>query len=324
MSTPTLSATPPEADWNQAPGLIEGATRLNLTAHDCHLDYWFRAAAQGTLAGLVNGHSPGARVPEYMLMPDDPLRAAIMNEFAFRSIAEEKATRAITYMIASAPDVDTMEFFGTQLIDEARHSRVFRAHLLELGVPEQELFQTIQEISGEDARRILSPLEEFSLPLIRDQQDFIAGVIILTILVEGVLAPAAELSHRKWLLLDPPAAEIERGANIDEIRHLTVGSAVVREHLERYPQDRERIRDIIGQGRALWSQLPTTEVIFKRELLFQAGLELHADVVGDYEIWEGRRLIDTTPEERLVAANTWSTEMQNSRLEYMGLTEESV
>ena len=323
MSTQTLTATPPEADWNEAPGLIEGATRLNLTAHDCHLDYWLKAAPQGTLAGLVNGHSPHARVPEYMLEPG-PLRDAIMNEFAFRSIAEEKATRAISYMVASAPDVDTMEFFGTQLIDEARHSRVFRAHLLELGVPEEELFDTIERISGEDARRILVPLEEFALPLVRDQRDFIAGVVILTILVEGVLAPAAELSHLKWRLLDPAAAEIERGANIDEIRHLTVGSAVVREHLAAHPEDGERIGDIITRGRELWARLPTTEVVFKRELLFQQGLEQQAHVVGDYEIWPGRRLIDTTPEERLSAANSWSAEMQNSRLAYMGLSEETL
>jgi hypothetical protein len=318
-----LAATPAEADWNNAPSLIEGATTLNLTAHECNLDYWLKAAPQGTLAGLVNGHSPGAKVPEYMLMPDSPLRKAIMNEFAFRSIAEEKATRAISYMVASAPDVDTMEFFGTQLIDEARHSRVFRAHLLELGVPEEDLFPTIEELSGEDARRILAPLEEFALPLVRDQQDFIAGVVILTILVEGVLAPAAELSHRKWLVLDPAAAEIERGANIDEIRHLSVGSAVVREHLARRPEDRGRIREIISRGRELWARLPTSEVIFKRELFFQQGLEEQADVVGDYEIWPGRRLIDTTPEERLVTANTWSAEMQNSRLDYMGLSEEA-
>ncbi|HEX8503063.1 MAG TPA: hypothetical protein VF659_20940 [Pyrinomonadaceae bacterium] len=324
MSTHTLTATPPEADWNRAPSLIEGATSLNLTAGECHLDYWLKAAPQGTLAGLVNGHSPGAKVPEYMLMPDNPLRQAIMNEFAFRSIAEEKATRAISYMVASAPDVDTMEFFGTQLIDEARHSRVFRAHLLELGVPEEDLFSTIEETSGEDARRILAPLEEFALPLVRDQQDFIAGVVILTILVEGVLAPAAELSHRKWLVLDPAAAEIERGANIDEIRHLSVGSSVVRRHLADHPEDRGRIRDIITRGRELWARLPTTDVIFKRELLFQQGLEEQAGLVGDYEIWPGRRLIDTTPEERLVAANTWSAEMQNSRLDYMGLSEEAV
>lgn len=309
-----------EADWAEAPSLIEGASRLELSARDCDLDYWFANVPQGTLKGLVHGHSAKARIPDYMLRPG-PLRDAIVNEFAFRSIAEEKATRAITYIVASAPDIDTMEFFATQLIDEARHSRVFRGHLLELGVKEDELFATIERISGDDSRAILVPLEDFALPMIRDQRDFIAGVVILTILVEGVLAPAAELSERKWRLLDPAAAEIERGANIDEIRHLTVGSDVVRKYLAEHPDEKQRVLDLITRGRALWAQLPTTDVIVKRELYFQEGLEQQAEIVGDYEVWPGRRLIDTTPEERLIAANTWSMEMQNSRLQYMGLAE---
>ena len=315
-----IEATRHEADWNDAPSLIEGATRLELTAKECNLDYWFSAVPHGTLQGLVGGHSSQARVPDYMLGAG-PLRDAIVNEFAFRSIAEEKATRAISYIVANAIDVDTMEFFGTQLIDEARHSRVFRGHLLELGVAEPELFATIQQISGEDSRRILVPLEEFALPMVRDRRDFIAGVVILTILVEGVLAPSAELSERKWRILDPPAAQIERGANIDEIRHLTVGGSVVREYLLEHPEEKDRVLDIVSRGRELWSQLPTQDVIMKRELYFQEGLEQQATLVGDYEIWPGKRLIDTTPEERLVAAHTWSIEMQNSRLKYMGLAE---
>lgn len=312
--------TPREADWKEAPGLIDGASRLRLTPGECHLDYWFSAVPRGTLKGLVRGHSVEAQIPGYMMQPG-PLRNAIMDEFAFRSIAEEKATRAISYMVAYAPDVDNMEFFATQLIDEARHSRVFRGHLLELGVPESELFETIERISGEDSRRILVPLEEFALPLLRDQRDFIAGVVILTILVEGVLAPAAELSERKWRLLNPAAAQIERGANIDEIRHLTVGSAVVSQYLIDHPEEKPRLLDIILRGRKLWTELPTMEVILRREVFFQEGLLQQADTVGDYEIWEGKRLIDSTPEERLVAANTWSMEMQNRRLEYMGLAE---
>lgn len=312
--------TPREADWDEAPSLIDGASNLELTPQQCNLDYWISAVPQGTLAGLVSGHSATAQVPDYMLRPG-PLRDAIMDEFSFRAIAEEKATRAISYLVANAPDVDGMEFFGTQLIDEARHSRVFRGHLLELGVPEAELFDTIQRISGEDSRRILVPLEDFALPLMRDQGDYIAGVVILTILVEGVLAPSAELSERKWRLLDPPAAQIERGANIDEVRHLTVGSAVVRQHLLAHPDDQPRVLDIIVRGRQLWADLPTSDVIMKRELYFQEGLEQHAEVVGDYEIWDGRRLIDTTPEERLEAAESWSAEMQDSRLRYMGLAE---
>jgi hypothetical protein len=81
------------------------------------------------------------------------------------------------------------------------------------------------------------------------------------------------------------------------------------------------VLDLITRGRALWAQLPTTDVIVKREMYFQDGMEQQADVVGDYLVWPGKRLIDTTPEERLTAANTWSNEMQNSRLHYMGLAE---
>src|ERR1700730_15274869 len=140
------NATPSEASWEEAPSLIAGATLLELTPAKCTLDYWLAAAPQGPLAGLVHGHTAAARVPGYMLEPG-PLRDAILDELAFRSIAEEKATRALGYLVANAPDVDALEFFATQLLDEARHSRVFRGHLLELGVAEDELFGTIARVS---------------------------------------------------------------------------------------------------------------------------------------------------------------------------------
>ena len=98
-----MTTIPTEADWETAPSLIDGASRLELTPRDCHLDYWFSAVAQGTLAGLVHGHGASTRMPSYMLKPG-PLRDAIMNEFAFRSIAEEKATRAISYIVVNAPE----------------------------------------------------------------------------------------------------------------------------------------------------------------------------------------------------------------------------
>ena len=243
-----------------------------------------------------------------------------MEEFAFRSIAEEKATRALSYLVLHAPDVDCMEFFATQLIDEARHASVFRGHLLELGVAPDELHATIERVAGADREAVLVPLEEFGLPLGRDAGDFIGGVIVLTVLVEGVLAPAAELSERKWRLLDPAAAEIERAAGIDEIRHLTVGSAIVKQYLEAHPDDLPRLKDLIERGRAMWGTLPVLEMILRREALFQEGMLQLAHVVGDYELEPGKRLIDSTPEERLMMAATWSMQMQDSRLAYMGLS----
>jgi hypothetical protein len=345
-----VSGVPQEAaSFDDAPRVLEGAIELELSPRDCNLDYWLPAVTQGTLKGLVKGHRPESGVPAHML-EDGPLRDAMIDEMAFRSMAEEAATRMISYLVAIAPDTDSMEFYATQLVDEARHSRVFRDHIVELGVPEDELIETMERYSGPDRDRVLEPLNDFAQqPVYRAfqhvfaqangtpiedlkaadvpglqwmrLQSYVSGVVILTILVEGVLAPFAELSERKWRPLDPAAADIERGANIDEIRHLSVGSWVVRRHLLDHPGDKPRVLELITSGRRLWEELPVAETIYRREVLFQQGLEHHADAVGDYEVWDGRRLVDTGPEERLETVLRWSTETQDSRLDYMGLPE---
>src|SRR5438046_700335 len=214
---------PAEADWDSAPGLLDGAMSLVLTAEQCNLAYWLGAVAQGTLRNRVEyGHAP-------------------------------------------------------------------------------------------------DPVEQFALKTVRDEGDFIGGVAIFTIVIEGVLAPAAELSERKWDLLDPAASEIARGASIDEIRHLTVGSSIIREHLIRHPEYRPRLMDILRAGRKLWDEVPDKPYVLRREELFQEGMQAHAERLAEYEVWPGRRLLDTTPEERYDAAERWTDQMAEARMAYMGL-----
>jgi hypothetical protein len=214
-----------------------------------------------------------------------------------------------------------MEFYATQVLDEARHAMVFRDHLLSLGVPREHLWQAIEQFAGADVHAVLDPLEELGLKVMRDDADFLGGVLMMTIVIEGALAPAAELSERKWRPLDPAAAQIDRGAGIDEIRHLTVGAAVAKQYLAAHPGERERALEVIARGMHMWTVLPVRDLVLRRERLFQRGLSRHADVVGDYEIWPGRQLVDTTPEERLAAADEWSLRMRQSRLTDIGLAE---
>src|SRR5882724_11306289 len=95
-------AVPPEADWDQAPGLLTGAKSLELTAERCDLAYWFTAVAQGTLRDrAVHGHD-NAAVPDFMRAPG-PLREALILELGYRSVAEEKATRILSHYVAGAP-----------------------------------------------------------------------------------------------------------------------------------------------------------------------------------------------------------------------------
>lgn len=310
---------PREADWDLAPGLLEGAMDLELTAEQCDLRYWLQAAVQGTLRGRPDGHDPRLTVGPHMLK--GPFFDAIAQEYAFRSLAEEKATRVLSFLVANAPDVASMEFYATQLLDECRHSMVFRNHLLALGVPAQQLTQAVRNFADPYRTSVLEPLEQRCLEVMRDERDFIGGVVMMTVILEGALAPAAELSERKWRPLDPAAAEIDKGAGIDEIRHLTVGAWIGREYLREHPGERGRVVKMIRDGMQLWDELPTHQMVYDREVRFQEGLALHGDIVGDYEIWPGRRLIDTTPKERQDTADQWSDEMKAKRLVYMGLEE---
>ncbi|WP_306317508.1 MULTISPECIES: VlmB-like protein [unclassified Streptomyces] len=315
-----VARIPAEADWQRAPSLVDGAVELELTAESCDLRYWLGAVPQGTLRGNVLGHAAEVR-PHPVTSAPGPLNSALTQELAFRSVAEEKATRAIAYLVALAPDNACLEFYSTQLLDEARHAMVFRSHLLQLGVTQGELWQTIDRLAAADRDAILVPLEEFGLRALRDRGDFIGGVLVLTVLVEGVLAPAAELSERKWRVFDPAAADIERGAGIDEIRHLTVGSSIVREHLLRHPEDKPRVLELLCEGRELWARLPVEDMVLHREKLFQQGIEAHGELLGDYEAWPGRRLADTAIEERIATGQEWAERMRRSRLAYMGLEE---
>jgi hypothetical protein len=319
MTTEIPADIPQETGWDTAPGLLDGAKELILTPEHCDMAYWLRGVAQGTLAGRVEtGHSPQAATPEYMREPG-PLREALIHELGLRSVSEERATRILGHYVTNAPGIPQMEFFATQLVDETRHAMVFRRHLVELGVPEKELLTYIADLADDYRKRVLNPLEEFALPIVSDPKDFIGAVAIFTIVVEGVLAPAAELSERKWDLLDPAAGEIAHGAAIDEIRHLTVGSSIIRDALVENPGYRPRLEQILEQGRQLWNEVPDKEIVMPREYLFQEGMRAHTDLLKEYEVWPGRRLLDTEPEERYAIAEQWTDEMAEVRMEYMGL-----
>ncbi|MGW0531838.1 VlmB-like protein [Streptomyces sp. NPDC003032] len=309
----------PEADWDKAPGLLDGAKELTLGPDDCDLAYWFTSVAQGTLRDRgETGHHADATVPDFLKAPG-PLRDALVLEFGFRGLSEEIATRLLGHYVALAPGVPEMEFYATQLIDEARHARVFRNHLVELGHPADTLLRDIDEMAADYRQRVLDPVVDFTLDIVRDQADFAGGVAVFAIVIEGVLAPAAELSERKWTPLSPATGEISRGTAIDEIRHLTVASTILRDHVVAHPEYRPRLMEILRAGVKLWDEIPDREFVIHREELFQKGMADHADRIGDYEIWPGVRMLDTTPEQRYDMAEQWTDEMAESRMAYMGL-----
>lgn len=311
------SVNPSELSREATPNLLGDSIDESMTPERCDLDHWFRTSAQDMLSGLEHGHAPDLPIPDVM-MTDGPLRSAIFDEFSFRAQSEEAAARAITYLIQSAPDLDAMDFYATQLIDEARHAYVFRWHLIELGVPRRQIARVVAELSGTKRETILRPLEALGREC-GAAGDFFGCVIVLAVIAEGALAPAAEMSERKWRIFDPPAAQICRTANEDEIRHLSVGSSIVRAHLLQHPDEHDRLVALIKRGMEIWNTLPIADVVAHREELFQQGIERNGSILGDEELIPGRPLVDTSVDERLAIQFGWSSKMREERLAFMGI-----
>lgn len=308
------------ADWEDAPDLMGCTEYAEMSAESCGLEYWFTSVAQGTLKGLENGHRPGLVVPDHMIVAG-PLRDSMLKEMAFRSRTETVATKGLCQLVRIAPASAYADFYITQAMDEARHSHIFRTHILDLGIGRDELDAVIENYVGKYIQSILTPIEKWALSIVEDDAYFYGGVATITILLEGVLAPAAALSEKKWHQLDSIAADIERGANIDEVRHLNVGASIIKEYLYKQPEEKDRLLDVIMSGREKWESLPVQEMVFEREILFQHGIEPLSHLLKNYEIIPGVLLIDTTPESRMHLSFQWSKEMQDSRLRYMGLEE---
>lgn len=319
-SPATHRPVPVEADWDNAPPLLEGAAAADLTVSDCNLAYWFSAVAQGTLLGRPTGYSGTVHTPDYLREPG-PLRDALSLELIYRSLDEEAAVRVLSQYVTAAPDIPELEFFSTHMMDEARHHMIFRNHLLNLGFPQEGLLGMIRSVGARYRREVLDPVQEFATVLVRDEGDFVGAVLAFAIIIEGVLAASTELSELKWRILDPAAGEIARGAAIDEIRHLAVGSSYVRDHLLANPEDRGHVMDVVRRGRRLWDQVAGEEFVMHRERLFDEGMPAHRELLADYELYPGRRLVDTTARERWDIAARWNDELIKARLDYMGLPE---
>ena len=315
----TSTATASDAaDWDQAMSLFDGAEGVRLTPADCDLRYWFANVPQRTLRGNIVGYGPELVTPDFLREPG-PLREALVQEVAFRALAEERAARAIGYLVACAPDSATVEFYATQLLDETRHAMIFRNHLCNLGVDPSDVDAVIARETATDRSTILDPLEELGIPIVRDRRDFLGGVVLLTILIEGFLAPSFELSERKWRPIDPRMADMEKGAGIDEVRHLAVGTSIIRDHVQQHPDERDRLVEIIREGMRLWERLPVGDQLTRWENWFQEGIAPHHDLIGDYEAWDGRRLVDTTAQERIQKALEVTSTVHSTRLTDMGL-----
>lgn len=211
----------------------------------------------------------------------------------------------------------------TQIFDEARHTAAFRHHLVTLGIAESDTVdRLIEEVNHSVWREIITPLQAFWEHYVDNtgmESGYACGVAIVSIVLEGILAPSAELGERKWRPFDQGTAQVQHFANVDEIRHLAVCADIVRREIHASDRVRKDVTECVQEGLRLWERLPVGEMMMGRELDYQAGMERFAELARDYYLDANLPLLKSSPEQRIELATKWSHELQYARMADIGL-----
>ncbi|UYZ84933.1 hypothetical protein MTZ49_05045 [Entomomonas sp. E2T0] len=295
--------------------LIAQASTTEMKAVDWGLDNWFDEQIN-----VTNNYQTNFADDPKLTYQQGPLRESIIRELAFKSICEYEATKGLLLLADKAPNYVDFDYLLTQIFDEGVHAKLFREHLIRIGFSSsKEVAKQMEDLLQDHLKNIITPLRAYFDKWVTDKNNYLAGVLIITVVLEGVLAPTSELSEVKWYPFDRTASAIQARANVDELRHLTVCANIVKEQIESDNTLKAVAHECINEGLALWHEVSFSDFYVERETLYQQGMEQHKSLIEGYELYDGLLLSESTVESRLELSNYLVNEMQQSRLKYMGL-----
>ncbi|EPF73898.1 hypothetical protein [Acinetobacter rudis] len=292
------------------PGFLMDSLKSQTSINNNFLGHWFLTKENENISCLQ----------EDSLLENLFFKKSLIHELSFKSLTEFYASKSILDIIKLAPTIEEYDFLNTLLIDETHHSYLFRSYL------QQNSFLTLDDPVNEMAvvlnyahLDVVQPFQNLVQKWVVEKKNFYAGIIIITIILEGVLAPTAELSERKWLPFYPNAAKVQNYANLDEIRHLTVCAEILKRQIDKKPKIVQQLKECIQEGLQLWEISNMHEIILNREELYQQGMQQNLAQIEDFYLVDGIFLKDTVPEQRIEITNSLVEKMQKSRLQYIGI-----
>ena len=295
-------------------GLVQQASAASMAPEEHDIEAWMEQVIRRELGSTLYGID---RTSEHRYRCNNELREALLQELSFKSFSEDLAARGLAQLSALAPSNADFQYLLTHTLDESRHANNFAEHFYKVyGARDEAALVAASETHVE---QILRPLESYYYDFVLSRNDYYSGVAIIAIVLEGVLAPSSELSELKWAPFDDHAAQVQRSANVDEVRHLCVCAEIVKRGIDADAATRRRVVECIQAGFALWEQLPVYDMLLARENLYQEGMLAQPERVAEYELEPGLRLLDTDQNARIALASQWSQQMQAERLTYLGI-----
>jgi len=160
--------------------------------------------------------------------------------YTVQLLVSERCSRAAAAgLINEVPSEQARQHLCVQVVEEARHVEVFTNRLLQLGVLEKDLDDTIHRYAHPDLLGIADTI----LEQVREG-DHIIGIVAQNIIFDEVLLTVYEMLESSISEIDPAFSSQLRGIIADESRHIGFGESELRDILVRHPEKKVEIARI--------------------------------------------------------------------------------
>ena len=255
---------------------------------------WLERTGWRGLRDTSYGRPNAVDEPHPALQEDPLLRQIYLIDLATFITAEHTSVMAVSGMVRLAPDEVSRVHLSTQVLDEARHYEVFCRRMADFGLTPEQRNQMTAQVTTPAMRKFYDLIEEQV-----DKGDFLASSLAQNITLEGMAYPVYRYEIRYWSRFDPSLSQVIRGAFADEAHHVGFGEALMRGHFSKMGStERNHALRLIGQFETLMTEV--FEGMINHYIgLYQEAANNHLDLMGDLEIFPGRKMADVTEEEQV-------------------------
>lgn len=249
---------------------------------------WLERTPWRTLKGTTHGAHGEHPHPAFW---DDPLVQEIHKlDIATFLTAEQESVHGISRLVSMAPDEASRLFLATQTVDEARHYEVFCRRMADVGVTPAERQALVARVTTRELRTFYDLIREQV-----DRCDVVCALAAHNIILEGMAYPIYRYEIRYWSRLDPALSRMIQGAFADEVNHVGFGETFIAEAVRTSPETRARVTRLCKDGVRLMNAV-FESVIRKYVGLYQTVADRHLDLMGDIQIFPGKRIHELSEE----------------------------
>lgn len=256
------------------------------------VQHWLQRAAWGTLKDTRHGLRDGAPGLCEAVRGDKLVAQIHRLDIATFLTAERVSYRGIARLLAHAPDEASQVFLATQAVDEARHYEVFCQRLAESGLAPAERDRLMDDVTTRPLRQFYDLIEEQV-----DRGDFPAAMMAHNIVLEGMAYPVYRYEAAYWSVFDPGLTQLIRGAFADEVHHVRFGEAIIARYARLGDASRNTMQRLARQFHGLMTEVFAASIEHYIHL-YQLCADRHMALVGDIEIFRGRRMREVAEAEQ--------------------------